>query len=676
MQVDPPTWLVLIGPTSGSHRYLSGRELVRNRLPRLLTTASAVLTTLALVAGCTGESDEKPERPSQDGSWSPVGPTDAVVHTDQVGYGTLETKVAVLLAPRKADSAGFVVERQDGSVALKGTVGTDRGAWSERYPATYPIDVSGLRTAGAYRIRVTGGITAVSPVFVVGASRELFGQVAADTVEFFGVQRDGADVLSKPIPREPSHLNDAKATVYDAPDFADGDDLGKNLTATAGAPAVDVTGGWFDAGDYLKFTHTTAYALALMLLAERGGATSIGNGKAIDGIGAEAAFGVDWLDKMWDESTQTLYLQVGLGSGGADGLLGDHDVWRLPQDDDSASGESKRYLSHRPVFRANQPGEEISPNVAGRVAAAFALAAQVEAGDDPTAARAHLDAAATILDLAGGEDYGTLMTSYPREYYPESSWADDMALGATELARAGLVLGDTRATTWTQQAARFASLSISAGNKGPLNLYDVGPLVDAELHALLQETGNPATEVTPETLVGNLKARLDTAVAAAAKSPIGAAAPITQDDFTSKTFGWAAVAALYHRAADDDSYDAFGTTQRNVALGTNGWGLSLVVGVGHTYAKCIHHQIANLAGSLTGTGKIATGAVVNGPNASSAFKGLTTSDTAKTCTGVNVSRFDRSDAKFVDQPQAYSSVEPAIDFTATALLAVTLQARL
>lgn len=647
-------------------------------LVRLLTTAAAVLTTLALVAGCTGDDpdDEAPDRPGPVGSWEPVGPTDAVIRTDQVGYGTTETKVAVLLAPRKADSATFLVERQDGSVAMKGTVGADRGAWNSRYPATYPVDVSGLRTAGAYRIRVSGGVTAASQVFVVGASKELFGQVAADTVEFFGVQRDGEDVLPEPIARKAAHLHDSSATVYEAPDFSDGDDLGAGLNPVEGASPIDVSGGWYDAGDYLKFTHTTAYALTLMLLAQRGGDASIGNGKSIDGLADEAAFGVDWLDKMWDEKTGTLYLQVGLGSGGADGIVGDHDVWRLPQADDDASGDSKRYLRNRPVFRANSPGELISPNVAGRVAAAFALAAQVEAGDEPDRARAHLSAAATILSLANTDDPGTLMTAFPRSYYPESTWTDDMALGATEVARAGFVLGDDRWSVWTAQAAQWASQYVGAGSKGPLNLYDVGPVADAELFGLLKETGNRPSDVTMETLVGDLRKRLDAGVAASGKNPIGAAAPLSLDDFTSKTFGWTAVAALYHRAAEDDSYDAFGTTQRNIALGLNGWGLSLVVGVGNTFPRCIHHQIANLSGDLTGKGKIATGAVVNGPNSASAFKSLAATASAKKCGGVDVSRFDGQGARFVDQPHAYASTEPAIDFTVTGLLAVTLQARL
>ncbi|GAA3084053.1 hypothetical protein GCM10020000_82870 [Streptomyces olivoverticillatus] len=32
---------------------------------------------------------------------------------------------------------------------------------------------------------------------------------------------------------------------------------------------VDVSGGWFDAGDFLKFTHTASYSTASLLLAQR-----------------------------------------------------------------------------------------------------------------------------------------------------------------------------------------------------------------------------------------------------------------------------------------------------------------------------------------------------------------------------------------------------------------------
>lgn len=88
---------------------------------------------------------------------------------------------------------------------------------------------------------------------------------------------------------------------------------------------------------------------------------------------------------MWDPTLKVLKLQVGLGSGGKPGgktVLGDHDIWRLPEADDALNanpGDPNYFVEYRPVF-VNQdaaPAAQISPNLAGRVAAAFALCYQV-----------------------------------------------------------------------------------------------------------------------------------------------------------------------------------------------------------------------------------------------------------------------------------------------------------
>jgi hypothetical protein len=126
---------------------------------------------------------------------------------------------------------------------------------------------------------------------------------------------------------------------------------------------VDVEGGWYDAGDFLKFTHTTAYALIGMLTIQRDTAP-------IAGLATETRHGLDWLDKLWDADTGTLYTQVGISIGlqsSGQPFPGDHDTWRLPQTDDR--------LAARPVFRAAGPAKPLSPNLAGRVATAFAFAA-------------------------------------------------------------------------------------------------------------------------------------------------------------------------------------------------------------------------------------------------------------------------------------------------------------
>ena len=144
---------------------------------------------------------------------------------------------------------------------------------------------------------------------------------------------------------------------------------------------------------------------------------------------------------MWDDKTRTLYYQVGIGSGNAH-TAGDHDIWRLPQRDDTwrAGDPVYRYIRHRPVFRLGPGGSRISPNLAGRDAAALALAYQVYRTSSPGFAAKCLRAAAHIYDLADPAP-ARLVTAIPFDYYPESEWRDDMELGGTELYFA-LAAGD------------------------------------------------------------------------------------------------------------------------------------------------------------------------------------------------------------------------------------------
>src|SRR5207249_3485916 len=76
----------------------------------------------------------------------------------------------------------------------------------------------------------------------------------------------------------------------------------------------------------------------------------------------EAKFGADWLLRMWDDPTKTFYYQVGIGEGNAK-TTGDHDLWRLPQDDDTYGGTDPlyRYIRNRPVFGDRRPARRSAP---------------------------------------------------------------------------------------------------------------------------------------------------------------------------------------------------------------------------------------------------------------------------------------------------------------------------
>src|SRR5829696_4888270 len=340
------------------------------------------------------------------------------VRVDQVGYATGEPKRAVLMADAPAAGRRFLVVDDQGRAVLSCRVGPTAGKWNRRYGAVHPIDVSGLRRPGSYRIRVDGVVGATSPAFRVGSRRDLFRRLVDDTVRFFQAQRDGADVPAL-LDRRPSHLTDRRATVYDTPVFTgDGGDVPAAPLEPVGGP-VDVEGGWFDAGDFVKFTHATAYSLSELLLVQRG------LHREDHALAAETRHGLRWLDKVWDERHKVLYAQVGLGTGSERfGFVGDHDVWRLPEADDALRvrpGDDEYFIKYRPVFRAAPPGARISPNLAGRVAAAFALGAQVEARRDHQRARALLQAAASVFAMARTTRVGELVTAYPHAYYPADS---------------------------------------------------------------------------------------------------------------------------------------------------------------------------------------------------------------------------------------------------------------
>jgi hypothetical protein len=588
-------------------------------------------------------------------------PLQAFLRVDQVGFLPNETKIAYLLSPRDATGARVVAVDAGGHEVWSGTVSPTRGAWNGRYRFVQPIDLTRLTQAGAYRLRVDMPVAAESPPFQVAEAPALLSPLAANAVQYFRNHRDGTD---QPIP---SHLSDQRAVVYNAPVVAASGDAVGPLVA-AGGP-IDVEGGWYDAGDYEKFTHTTAYALVLMLMVQR-------DHPGIANLAAESRHGLDWLDKMWDARTRTLYTQVGTGVGITVGdryFLGDHDTWRLPQADTApaAPGNPAYYQRYRPVFRAADPGAPISPNLAGRVAAAFAFAAQVEATPDPERARAHLRTAAQIFGLADTHPTGDLVTTQPRDFYPENTWHDDLALGASELAVAGMALRDPRASGWERQATHWAKAVIDDEYADTLSVYDVSALVDAELGRLLTIVPVSRPEISATALYRDLRARVIAAAARAARDPFGAAGGAGSSDYAAQELGDSATADLYRTATGDDRYAAFGTAQRDVALGVNAWGTSMVVGAGSIYPRCPHDPIADLSPGRPEP----VGAVVNGPNRTARVQQVIAETRPSPCTHpARFAEFDRPGSAYTDDAGDSANTESAIDFTATGLLAFTLAA--
>jgi hypothetical protein len=628
---------------------------------RVISTTLAAGLAVTGVTALAGPSAGSLPIGSGDGSGAASGvgagaSSAGLIRVNQLGYGSERAKWAYLLSSSPSPNAKFDVIDKWGRRVLSGRVGADAGAWNAEYQHVYRLDLSELKRPGSYRIKAVGA--AVSPSFEIGGDR-LLTSAKDKAVTFFTEQRDGANVVPGSLGRRPSHLTDRAAQVYDWPTFAGPDtDQSVGELRQIGGP-VDVEGGWYDAGDYLKFTHIAAYSESLLWASARDARRSDPQ------LLKEARHGLAWLDKMWDERTKTLYIQVGVGTGNVEGtFVGDHDIWRLPEADDHDNAPGHQFIKNRPVFRAAAPGQPLSPNLAGRTAAAFALAAQVEARTSPALARRHLQTAAEIYAQAQTTDVTQLVTSLPFAFYPESAWRDDMELGAAELALAAQKLRDPRAGQWVRAALHWSGeyLKHEAGGD-TLNLYDVSALAHADLI-------RASRSVDIAALKNDLRAQLEIGVARAVKDPFGAGAQYDNFDAVPHAFGLAATARLYRMATGDRRYDAFGASQLNWNFGANAWGVSFMVGVGEKGERCPHHQIANIKGVPL------TGAVVNGPNSSELFEdGLGDNlDNMKPCPADGVDRFERftgRGSRYVDDVRSWQASEPADDFAAIAVYALT-----
>ena len=169
------------------------------------------------------------------------------------------------MLPHKVASVRFQVVTPYG-VAYRGSSADDVGAWNASYPAVYRLSFSGLTLPGQYRIKLLSPAAASSPGFTIGDGAQLYRQLVDNSVRYFTSERDGPDVDSSVMNRQPANLTDEKAYVYADPRYDSNDNLLGTLKKTGGP--VDVSGGWFDAGGgYEKFAYTASYADALMLIA-------------------------------------------------------------------------------------------------------------------------------------------------------------------------------------------------------------------------------------------------------------------------------------------------------------------------------------------------------------------------------------------------------------------------
>jgi endoglucanase len=689
----------------------------------------------------------------------------AYVRVNQIGYEVNNPPFrAYLMSTARETGAKFNVIDSEGRTVYSHYVGALLGTWSHSAKMSYQVYALDFTVAenGIYAISVSGPVPASSPRFAVDEPDALYAGLLLNTLFFYQSERDGPDFVRNALRTAPGHLKDQNARVYETPPL-DSNDFIDNAPPAAPLvpeklPNINATGGWWDAGDYMKYVETISYTAALMEIGIRDFPNHMGSNAPVNprvppgsisyagnsGAGApassdfteEARFAIHWLAKMWDSKTQTLYYQVdnsqdwdyyGEGNptsampdcGGTYAtlycLITEYDVWTLPQaaDNYKEPGDPKpcdpyttRFICDRPVFPAGPAGSLISPNLAGRLAADFALCYQLKHATDAALANECLKNAEDIFALAdtrypdpapsvgSGSCSNCLLTIVPFDGYPEDVWDDDMELGATELYFAlksagepgelppGLV--DTNPDDYLKQAAQFAENYITkiydAGFTDTLNLYDVSGLAHFELYRAIEMAGDPqGLAVSQKGIRAQLLKQVGDAISQAHSDAWGYGNQWNSGDTTSHGAGISVMASEAYYLTESNTYDTFAQRWLANILGANPWGSSFIVGDGSTFPNCIQHQVANLAGALNGTSggiPILWGAASEGPagfSSSGLLQGMNKCPTD----GVDAFRiFNGNDGKYnasqlaeyKDNVQSFSTTEPAIDLTATSFL--------
>src|SRR5580704_16060198 len=338
----------------------------------------------------------------------------AYVRVSQVGYETGSGPFrAYLMSTVAEDGATFKILNSKGVATCRGAVGASLGAWSHSTTVRYSVYAIDFTVPGGelYKISISGPAAATSPAFAVDSPDKLYSGLLLNTLFFYETERDGADYIPNALRDAPGHLKDQRAQVYQTPPL-DSNDFIDNIPpvpplTSVDSQSIDASGGWWDAGDYLKYVQTTSYTAALMQIGVRDFPRQMGAGVPLyppaapvsisyagnSGEGSpvssdftrEARFGIDWLMKMWSDQTKTLYYQVdnsqdwdyyGEGdpssaTGNCGGtynspycLITEYDIWTLPQaaDNYQQAGDPKPchvfttfYICNRPVFIAGRP---------------------------------------------------------------------------------------------------------------------------------------------------------------------------------------------------------------------------------------------------------------------------------------------------------------------------------
>jgi len=511
------------------------------------------------------------------------------IRANQVGFFPKDLKTAVILSKKNIVNQTFlVIDVLSDNIVLKKNISDSLKSYGE-FKHCYKIDFSSIDEKGIYKIKLD---EVESYPFKIDDN--LFSDVRDSLSLFFKVQRCGP---TNPILHQPCHLSDSY-----------------KLFGYKDSSAKDLTGGWHDAGDYIKFLKTTAYTTYLMLFSYEFDKQKFNydlDKNDIPDILEEAKIGIDWLLRC-NVNNESFVSQVQNET--------DHSVgWRLPEND------TLQYF--RPAFVS------IGKNTIGYYSAALALASKIwkENFYDEQLSAKCLMLAEKFYSL---KNFVQDLDTTSLNHYPEKDYNGKLALAAIELYNV------TSKKNYLDDAVKFGTI---AGSDYWWSVGDINSLA----HYKIAKHNPEFSKYIYQNLKHSLNNSKDKTFSEGLDYSWGT---------TNSFLGICLQSILYKRLTGSNEFDELTKNHFDYILGRNQWGVSFIYNIGSNSVKNLHSQVAFFNhGYLPG-----------GLSAGPAPKSLLDKYKIQR-TNFGLSIFNSDSLEFYDDRNDFICNEPTISSNATAL---------
>ena len=510
------------------------------------------------------------------------------IRTNQVGFLPEDLKTAIILSKTNLEGKPFyILENSSDEVKFESSV-KDTASVYGNFNFCYEIDFSSLNTLGKYKIKLS---ETESYPFEIGGS--IFNNVRDSLSLFFKAQRCGP---TNPILHQPCHLSDAY-----------------KLFGYKDSTARDLTGGWHDAGDYVKFLKTTAYTTYLLMFSYEFDPQKFGydlDKNDVPDILEEAKVGIDWLLRC-NVDDQALVSQVQNET--------DHNIgWRLPEND------SLQF--ERPAFVS------VGKNTIGIYSAALALASKIwkEKFYDKEFASNCLLTAEKFYALRN--DVPDIDTTFSN-HYPEKDFNGKLALAAVELYN-------------STKSKKYLIEAFDYGNKAGADFWwSVGDINSLAHYKIALHNPDFA-----KFIYQNLKHSQESSNQSILREGLEYSWGTTNG-----LLGVCLQSILYNKLTGSTEFDSLNIFQRDYVLGRNPWGVSFIYNIGTNFSKDLHSQVAFFNNGYL------PGALTAGPAPSDLLSNY------KIQRLKTDNEFNSNQIKYFDDRMDYITNEPTIVGNATAL---------